>query len=298
MTDALLERILTPHSFAVIAISYGVDDDSKQRKRIESEVDTFLHINTLSDREAAISVANNRVHILVDLMAHTRGARLALAASKPAPIVVNYLGYPGTQGSSYTNYLLTDKIVSPPTESLAFSEKLAFLPHTYQGNDFPLTVDFCGGGQSNELDEIGLLVAQAIDEDDHDHDSENPRKAFTCQTYGRKRHGLPDGAFVFANFNTIDKVEPQSFSTWLKILKRSPLSSVLWLLKPKLPGGATVVDNLQREAAARGITADRIIFAERMPKFKHLERYKYVDLFLDTFVYNAHSTASDALWGR
>ena len=232
------------------------------------------------------------MHILVDLMAHTRGSRLALAACKPAPLVVNYLGYPGTQGSTYTDYVLTDNIVSPPTQSIAFSEKLAFLPHTYQGNDFRLTVDFCGGGEAG-LDDIGALVGQALAGD-----NEVSEDAQTCQEQGRDRHNLPKNAFVFANFNTIDKVEPQSFGTWLKILQRGPPGSILWLVQPKLPGGAIVMANLRREAEARGVAGERIIFAKRMSKFKHLERYKYVDLFLDTFVYNAHSTASDALWGR
>ena len=114
----------------------------------------------------------------------------------------------------------------------------------------------------------------------------------------RKQHGLPargEGR-VFCNFNTIDKLEPEMFGIWMQAPLRSP-GSVLWLLRPKKDLGRLVAQNLRAEAAGHGVHPRRIVMAPRIPKFDHLARYRYCDLFLDTFMYGAHSTASDALWG-
>ena len=101
---------------------------------------------------------------------------------------------------------------------------------------------------------------------------------------------------ALCNFNTIVKVEPVMFKTWLDILQRSPPSTVLWLLRPKGPVGDTVVRNLLREAVARGVLKSRLVMAPRVNKFAHLDRLRHCDLFLDTFDYTAHSTASDVLF--
>jgi len=108
---------------------------------------------------------------------------------------------------------------------------------------------------------------------------------------GRAECGLPEGAFVFCCFNQAFKIEPVMFDRWMRILGRVP-GAVLWLL-----GGApAMVANLRREAAARGIDPDRLVFAGRLPKDRHLARHRHAGLFLDTLFYNAHTTASDALW--
>jgi len=103
--------------------------------------------------------------------------------------------------------------------------------------------------------------------------------------------GLPEGAFVFCCFNQAYKIEPIMFGRWMRILARVP-GSVLWLL-----GESSVMEtNLRREAAARGIDPTRLVFATRRPKPDHLARHRHADLGLDTLFYNAHTTASDALW--
>jgi predicted O-linked N-acetylglucosamine transferase (SPINDLY family) len=107
----------------------------------------------------------------------------------------------------------------------------------------------------------------------------------------RAECGLPEGAFVFCCFNQAFKIEPQVFSVWMRLLAEVP-GSVLWLLA----GAPEMVANLRREAAARGIDPDRLVFGPRMPKARHLARHRHADLFLDTLFYNAHTTASDALW--
>lgn len=107
----------------------------------------------------------------------------------------------------------------------------------------------------------------------------------------RKDQGLPETGFVFCCFNKPSKLDPAMFSVWMRILQQVP-GSVLWLLASK----PDVAGNLRREAESRGIAGERLIFAERLPKDRHLERHRLADLFLDTRLYNAHTTASDALW--
>ncbi len=110
---------------------------------------------------------------------------------------------------------------------------------------------------------------------------------------GIQRHdlGLPETGFIFCCFNKPEKIDPVIFEVWIQILKRVP-GSVLWLLASE----GDVVAHLRREAEGHGIAGERLIFAERLPKAQHLERHRLADLFLDTRLYNAHTTASDALW--
>jgi predicted O-linked N-acetylglucosamine transferase (SPINDLY family) len=103
--------------------------------------------------------------------------------------------------------------------------------------------------------------------------------------------GLPEDALVFCCFSTPYKIDPETFAAWLRILRRTP-NSVLWLLSGSMRGG----QRLRQTAAAQGVEPGRLLFAPRLAKAEHLERHRLADLFLDTFVYNAHTTASDALW--
>ncbi|HEY0271137.1 MAG TPA: hypothetical protein VGC10_09140, partial [Sphingomonas sp.] len=103
--------------------------------------------------------------------------------------------------------------------------------------------------------------------------------------------GLPETGFVFCCLNNTYKITPAEFDVWMRLLGKVD-DSVLWLLGDN----DWAVDNLRREARARGISPDRLVFAERMPLADHLARHRHADLFLDTFGVNAHTTASDALW--
>lgn len=108
----------------------------------------------------------------------------------------------------------------------------------------------------------------------------------------RVTFGLPANAFVYCCFNESRKVDRALFQVWMRILSRVP-NSVLWFLK----ANAVVTKNLREEALAAGIDPARLIFAPRLPAEQHLARYVQADLFLDTLFYNAHTTASDAIWG-
>jgi predicted O-linked N-acetylglucosamine transferase (SPINDLY family) len=184
----------------------------------------------------------------------TEGFRPGIFACRPAPIQVNYLGYPGTSGAEYMDYILTDETVLPFDQQPFFTEKIVHLPDCYHAND--------------ATRHISSYVA--------------PRSDL----------GPPDHGFVFCCFNQTFKISAPIFAIWMRLLARVP-GSVLWLSEMS----DLAEDNLRREAAARGIDPDRLIFAPRMDSSAdHLARHRAADLFLDTLPYNAHSTACDALW--
>ncbi|OQS04681.1 UDP-N-acetylglucosamine-peptide N-acetylglucosaminyltransferase [Thraustotheca clavata] len=248
--------------FHITAYSYGPNDASEWRQRIVDSADTFYDMQSWSDVDIANRIVNDEISVLVDLMAHTRGARVGISSLHPAPILVNFLGYPGTMGASFMDYAIVDTIVVPPMVALStFTEKLVYLPHTYQVNDYEWTIDTCIDDCGNVAMEFGSNVS-----------------------------------FVFCNFNTINKMEPLSFDSWMRILSRVP-GSVLWLLEPSAMD-IGVMKTFRMEAASRGIDPHRLVFAPRVSKREHLERLRYAHLFLDSFIYNAHSTASDMIWAN
>lgn len=260
------------------AYSYGKNDNSVFRKRIEIEMDHFVDIVKNTYLDAVLKIRSDQIHILFDLQCHTRGSRPEISAMRPAPISVNLLIFPGTNGANWLDYLIADKYVAPPEQGEHFVEKLIYLPDTYQVNYYPIN-DFIRGDKENiSLEPPGMRDVY-----------------YTAQTKSPKP---PTWAtFVFANFNKIDKLEPESFRVWMQILRRVP-GSVLWLLQPSEKTRETDIEGrIVAEAAAAGVHRRRIVFAPRRSKRFHLARFKYADLFIDTFVYGAHSTATDALRG-
>jgi protein O-GlcNAc transferase len=239
--------------FEISAISIGSDDGSETRSRIERSVDTFVDAATLSDRDVALWIKEKEIDLLIDVNGLTGGSRTAIFAHRPAPIQVNYLGYPGTMGASYMDYLIGDEILVPQAERQYYDEKIACLPNCYQVNDRKRVVSESG-----------------------------PTRAAM---------NLPETEFVFCCFNNNFKILPDIFDSWMAILGQVE-GSVLWLLEDN----ARAAENLRKEAAARGVDPKRIVFAKRMPLADHLARHRLADLFLDTLPYNAHTTASDALW--
>jgi predicted O-linked N-acetylglucosamine transferase (SPINDLY family) len=208
----------------------------------------------MSDLAVAELIHDLEIDIVIDLNGLTGLFRSRILAHRTAPVQVNYLGYPGTMGAPFIDYIIADKVVIPEENQVFYSEKIAHLPHAY----LP-----CDG-------------ARPISE----------------RTPNRAEEGLPDTGFVFACFNSMHKVVPEIFSIWMRILHAVD-DSVLWLPGPS----STVITNLRREAMARGIASERLVFAryEKSPG-SHLARLGLADLFLDTLPYNAHSTAADALW--
>ena len=242
--------------FEIIAFSYGVDDKSNARARLEKAFDQFHDIRHLSEIDAAKKINACNIDMLVDLTGFTQTSRSGIAALRPAPVNVNWLGFPGTMGAlndkPLFDYILTDSFISPAETANHYAEKLAILPHCYQPND---------------------------------------RKRPVSKTPLRAACGLPEGAFVFCCFNQTFKITPDVFAVWMRLLKAVP-NSVLWLLDCNI----WAKQNLIREAAAQGVDKEKLIFAPRVAIADHLARHAHADLFLDTLPYNAHTTCSDALW--
>ena len=256
---SLISELIELHDrnvFEVYAYSYGVNDQSAERKRLEDAFDSFIDIRTLSTLDAATKINQDEIDILVDLTGFTQTSRTQIVALRPAPINVSWLGFPGTMGDldgvPLFDYLFSDAFITPPTEANAYSEKLDILPHTYQPND-----------------------------------TKRPIK----KAKSRIEYGLPENGFVFCCFNQTFKILPEVFNCWMHLLKEAP-NSVLWLLECNQWAKA----NLIIEAETHGIDKSRLIFAPRVPMAEHMARQTCADLFLDTLPYNAHTTTSDSLW--
>jgi predicted O-linked N-acetylglucosamine transferase (SPINDLY family) len=175
-------------------------------------------------------------------------------ACRPAPIQVSYLGYAGTTGADFVDYILADETVLPFDQQPFFTEKIVHLPGCYHAND--------------------------------------STRRITPQTPVRSELGLPAEGVVLCCFNQSYKIAAPVFDVWMRLLARIR-GSVLWLTRMDELTHA----NLRREAAARGIDPERLIFAPRVGGMAdHLARQRAADLFLDTLPYNAHSTTCDALW--
>ena len=235
------------------AFSFGPNQQDEMRKRISAGFDQFLDVGARSDRDIARLSRERGIDIAVDLKGHTQDSRPGIFAEGCAPIQVQYLGYPGTMGADYMDYVIADKIVVPPGSEAGYTEKILRLPHSYQAND-------------------------------------STRK-ISAKLFTRQEVGLPASGFVFCCFNNNYKILPETFASWMRILKAVD-GSVLWLLEDN----PLAAENLRKQAAARGLDASRLIFAQRLPLDEHLVRHRLADLFLDTWPYNAHTTASDALW--
>jgi predicted O-linked N-acetylglucosamine transferase (SPINDLY family) len=124
------------------------------------------------------------------------------------------------------------------------------------------------------------------------HQVNDRKRAVGDAPKSRGEYGLPPDGVVYCSFNETKKITPHMFDAWMRILARVP-GSVLWLASQK----KGTADNIRRRAAACGIDPDRVIFAERTPDHNdHMSRYRRCDLYLDTLLYNGHTTASDALW--
>lgn len=239
--------------FEIHGFSSGPDTQDPMRKRLEASIEHFHDVRLDSDQQVIELAKKCELDIAVDLSGLTKGCRPGLFAAGVAPVQINYLGYPGTMGADYIDYIMADPVLIPEQNRAFYSEKIIYLPNSYQANDRK------------------RLIAEKV--------------------FSRTELGLPESGFVFCCFNNHFKILPETFDAWMRILSAVP-ESVLWLMG----GSQTTKTNLQREANARGIASHRLVFAEHMPLDAHLARHRAADLFLDCLPYNAHTTASDALW--
>lgn len=237
--------------FDVYAYSIGADEDSPLRRRIERAFEHFVDASAESAERTTQRIRADGIDILIDLNGYTSNSRVEIFVPGAAPVQMHWLGFLGTQGAEWFDYIIADRNAAPPASQPFFTEKFLYLD-CYTPSDTRRTVD--------------------------------------RETPPRAAHGLPDDAFVFCCFNNAYKILPPVFDAWMRILAAVP-TSVLWLS----PSSEATYANLRREARARGVAPGRLIFAPRVDLGAYLARLRVADLFLDTWPYNAGTTANDAL---
>lgn len=255
-TMYLLAELFELHDrsrFHITAFSFGSGPGKGMLERLRASCEEFVDVADRSDQEIALLARQKEIDIAADLKGFTTNSRPGIFAARAAPLQVGYLGYPGTTGTSYIDYLIADPTIVPADSRCHYSEKILYLPDCYQIND--------------------------------------SKRAIAERSYSREELGLPSDGFVFCCFNNSYKIQPATFDIWMRLLARVT-GSVLWLLEDNTATSA----NLRREAERRGVAADRLVFARRLPLADHLARHRAADLFIDTSPCNAHTTASDALW--
>ncbi len=240
--------------FEVTGFAFGPDAGNDElRRRLQRGFDRFIDVRSRTDLEVAALARELEIDIAVDLAAFTEESRTNIFAMRAAPIQVNFLGYPGTSGAGYMDYLIADRTLIPEAQRTHYSEKILFMPHSYQIND--------------------------------------SQRKIAAESISRAALKLPQVGFVFCCFNNNFKIRAETFASWMRILERVP-RSVLWLLEDN----ALAARNLRAAAQRLQVDPERLVFAPRTSPAQHLARQRCADLFLDCLPYNAHTTASEALW--
>ncbi len=222
--------------FEIYAYSFGPDDGSDYRKRIAADCDHFIDITELSYLEAARRIHADGIDIAIDRNGYTVGARTEILALRPAPIQVSYIAFASTMGAEFIDYVITDKVVTPPDQQPFFSEKFVYLPHCYLIND--------------------------------------RWQAIADETPSRADCGLPEHGFVFCCFNNSYKIEPSVFAVWMRILKRVS-ESVLWLFTgaPDIVGNLSREAETRGVAGERLIFAERVRKADHLARHRRADLF-------------------------
>src|SRR5215831_1264450 len=194
-TSHLMAGLFESHDkskFELIGLSFGPVTDDDMQRRVKAPFDTFIDVQDRTNLEVALLARSLEVDIAVDLKGFTEFNRAAIFATRAAPLQVNYLGYPGTMGASFMDYIIADSIVIPPLDQRFYAEKVVYLPYSYQVND--------------------------------------AQRSMSDWEYKRAEVGLPQAGFVFCCFNNSYKITPDVFAMWMRILKGIE-NSVLWLIE-------------------------------------------------------------------
>lgn len=230
----LMTEILQKHDrdkFEIYAYSYGPPDDGPERQNFKEVCDHFIDVQDMKDSEAARRINDDGINLLIDRKGYTFGHRLGIFTRRPAPVQVNYLAFGGTMGVDFIDYAVVDEFVVPPDQQKFYTERLVYLPDTYQPNSF---------------------------------------RPVSNATPTRAECGLPEDAFVFCCFNQTYKITPRAFDVWMRILHRTP-ESVLWLLKPDEATAGNLRREAAARGVnpARLAFAPKIPQAEHMARHRH-----------------------------
>ncbi|KAM3426901.1 hypothetical protein NHJ13734_009208 [Beauveria thailandica] len=268
-------------------------DKSSYRAQIEKEAPVFRDVSSWTPERLIKQISYDGIHILVNLNGYTRGARNEIFAARPAPIQMSFMGFAGTLGAEWCDYILADTTAIPSStlrpwrqnstledvfhdETEADSGEWIYTENIIFCRD---TFFCCDHAQSSPSIERNMTWS------DEQHRRWTMRKELFPD--------LQDGTVILANFNQLYKIDPSTFRSWLRILAQVP-KAVLWLLRFPEAGEA----NLRRTAElwAGPEVASRLIFTDVAQKSQHISRARVCDLFLDTPECNAHTTAADVLW--
>jgi predicted O-linked N-acetylglucosamine transferase (SPINDLY family) len=237
--------------FEITAFAFGPAAADPMRKRLERAFDSFIDVRDRSDLEVAALSRELGIDVAVDLAGFTAHCRTEIFALRAAPIQLSYIGYLGTMGAPYMDYLIADVTIIPPASQGDYSEKIIYLP-SYQVNS---------------------------------------KREISNRRFTRQELGLSPQGFVFSCFNTLYKLQPATFESWMRILRRVP-DSTLFIYGEDTDAKQNLLNAARRSAVA----TDRVVFGTRIKREEYLARFRTMDLFLDTWPYNAGTTASDALW--
>lgn len=243
-------------NFEIYAFSHGPDKKNNVwRKAVISYFKKFYKIYNMTNDEIINLANDNQLDIAVDLSGLTKYSRNELFYNRVAPIQINYLGYPGTSGLRSMDYILADKNVIKENEKKYFTEKVYYLPNCY----IPSVNDIS-------------------------------RKS-SIKMCSRTEFNLPENKIIFCAFHNPLKINPDIFSVWMNILKKTK-NSVIWIKA----NDDLARENLKKEAQKRDVDPDRLIFTRGVENINdHLKRLKLADIFLDAYPYNSHSTVYDYL---
>jgi protein O-GlcNAc transferase len=238
-TSYLMAGLFEEHDknkFELTAISFGKPDASPMRKRLEKAFDHFIDVTRHSDHEVAQLIRDRHIDIAIDLKGFTQDARTDIFAWRPAPVQVNYIGYPGTMGAPYIDYIIADPVLIPRDIADDFSEKIAYLPDTYQVND--------------------------------------SRRATAAAAPSRTELGLPEKAFVFCSFNNNYKITPDVFDVWMNLLRKTE-NSVLWLLEANAGVAGNMHAEAEKRGISRNriIFAPKMMLEHHLARHVHADLF-------------------------
>ncbi|KAI9806021.1 MAG: hypothetical protein M1833_004428 [Piccolia ochrophora] len=294
----LMQSVFGLHDSArVKAFCYATtaSDNSAHRHQIEREAPTFHDASGWSPERIVRQIVQDGIHVLINLNGYTRGARNEVFAARPAPIQMSFMGFAGTLGAEWCDYLLADEIAVPLDTLRPWRRNVDLEDHIRDGT--------IGGDHEDWVYSENVIFCRSTffccDHRQSAPGAKDTRLSWDeeqAKRWEMRKEMFPhvsDDAIIMGNFNQLYKIEPSTFRTWLRILSRVP-NAVLWLLRfPDLGE-----NNLKQTAqlwAGREV-ASRIIFTDVAPKHQHISRARVCDLFLDTPECNAHTTAADVLW--
>jgi predicted O-linked N-acetylglucosamine transferase (SPINDLY family) len=233
-TCLLMAELFEKHDkskFELFAFSFGPDIKDHMRTRVEAAFDQFIDVSAMSDKEIAEFSRMLGIDIAIDLKGSTKDHRFGIFSYRAAPVQVSYLGYPGTMGAEYIDYLIADKTLIPEESQKFYTEKIAYMPHSYQVND--------------------------------------RSRVISDRVFTKQEVGLPKEGFVFACFNSNYKITPDVFDVWVRILK-SVEGSVLWLFEENKTASANLRKEAQKRGLApeRLVFAPKMEISEHLARHK------------------------------